>query len=165
MWANATIDWTPDAVAGREFPDVPDHIASAADEAFRCRSIGSLRGAMLVARSVVEATSKDKGITKGMLSQKIDELCKLGFVREFTRDAAHELRYLGNDMAHGDFVEASSPEDCEAVLDVMSEILNEVYQGSARVARMKAKRTANAGDDDNVVENDEGAAPGESMVV
>lgn len=92
----------------------------------------------------MEATAKERGITKGTLQSKIDELTDKGHVREFTKDAAHELRYLGNDMAHGDFIDPVAADDADAVLDVMAEILNEVFQGPARVQRMKAKRTAPA---------------------
>jgi hypothetical protein len=139
-WWDFPLRWTPEQVGGRDFPDVPAHIASAADEAFRCRSIESLRAAILMARSAIEATCKDHGVTKGQLAAKIDEMAAKGLIRSFTQDAAHELRHLGNDMAHGDFVDAVDTDDAESVLEVMAEILNEVYQGPARVGRMKAKR-------------------------
>ncbi|WP_224049612.1 DUF4145 domain-containing protein [Arthrobacter sp. NicSoilB4] len=125
---------------GKNFPDVPEHIASAADEAYRCRSINALRGAILLARGVVEATAKERGIDKGMLHAKIEALHAEGDIRGFTKEAAHELRYLGNDMAHGDFVNDVDADDADEVLDVMTEILSEVYQGPARVNRMKTKR-------------------------
>lgn len=139
-WDGKKIHWTPEQVGGRDFPDVPAHIAPAADEAFKCRSIDALRSAILLARSVIEATCKDKGVTSGPLASKINDMTAKGFIRPFTQDAAHELRYLGNDMAHGDFVNEVDAADADAVLEVMAEILNEVYQGPARVSRMKAKR-------------------------
>lgn len=146
-WQDRPLTWTPEQVGGRDFPDVPDHIASAADEAFRCRSIMTLRSAILMARSVIEATCKDNDVTKGQLAAKIDAMAGQGLIRPFTQDAAHELRFLGNDMAHGDFVDAVDEDDADAVLEVMAEILNEVYQGPARVSRMKAKReTSKAGE-------------------
>lgn len=143
--------WTPSSVGGREFPDVPEHIASAADEAFRCRSIGAYRASILMARAVVEATAKDQGIHDGNLAAKIEQLSAKGIVRSFTKDAAHELRFLGNGMAHGDFVDPTGRDDCDAVLEVVAEILNEVYQGPARVARMRSKRTGD-GDADASIE-------------
>jgi hypothetical protein len=136
--------WTPREVAGKEFPDVPSHIGPAADEAHQCRSLQAYRASILLARAVIEATCKDKGITSGQLAAKIDKLEEKGFVRTFTKDAAHELRFLGNEMAHGDFVNPIDADDAEAVLDVMDEILDEVYQGPARVQRMKTKRAAKA---------------------
>lgn len=141
-WANQNgqIRWTPETIGGREYPDVPAHVSSAADEAHRCYSIGAFRAAILLARAVVEATAKDNGVTKGLLAAKIDAMHDGGIIRSFTKDAAHELRYLGNDMAHGDFVETVDDDDASAVLAVMAEILNEVYQGPARVAAMRSKR-------------------------
>lgn len=130
----------PESVGGREFPDVPTHVASAGDEAFRCRSIGANRAAILLARSVIEATCKDHDIEKGTLAAKIDAMTTKGYIRGFTQEAAHELRHLGNGMAHGDFVEDVDGDDANAVLEVMAEILNEVYQGPARVSRMREKR-------------------------
>jgi hypothetical protein len=138
-WSWQKPKWTPESVGGREFPDVPAHIASAADEAFQCRSISALRAAITMARSVIEATCKHHGIERGSLAAKIDTMTDRGLIRAFTKDAAHELRYLGNDMAHGDFVDDVDADDAEAVLEVMAEILSEVFQGPARVGRMRAK--------------------------
>lgn len=141
-WDYHHVNWTPQSLGGKDFPDVPDHIAGAADEAYKCRSIDALRASILLARSVVEATAKECGQTKGNLFTKIDAMYEAGEIREHTKDAAHELRFLGNDMAHGDFVNKVDDADADEVLAVMSEILNEVFQGPARVARMRAKRTA-----------------------
>lgn len=141
---NDEILWTPQSVAGKDFPDVPEHIAAAADEAFRCRSIGAHRAAIMLARSVVEATAKDHGIEKGTLVSKIDEMAAKTIVRAYTAEAAHELRHLGNDMAHGDFTQPLEPVDSDAVLFVMASILEEVYEGPARSAAMKARRTGGA---------------------
>ncbi len=59
--------WEPAHGAARDFPDVPDHIADAATEAVRCHSINAFRASILLARSVIEATAKEKGITSGRL--------------------------------------------------------------------------------------------------
>lgn len=98
--------------------------------------------AILMARTVVEATAKDKGIKTGSLVAKIDELARQGFIRPSTKDAAHEIRHFGNDMAHGDIEEVPDSEDVQDVLVLMDEILSEVFQGPARTARLVQKRTA-----------------------
>jgi len=136
------IEIWPKHVGGKEFPDVPQHIASAADEAHRCFSIGSLRAAVLLARSVVEATAKEKGITRGTLANRIDEMADQNLVREYVKDGAHEVRHLGNDMAHGDFVLPVELSEAELVLALMDEVLGEVFQGPARVANARAARLA-----------------------
>jgi hypothetical protein len=141
-WWNkqSRIQWTPEKVGGKEFAYVPEHIASTADEAYRCRSIEADRAAILMARSVIEATCKDQGVEGRNLAGKIDAMLDRKLIRPHTHEAAHELRFLGNDMAHGDFVDPVDEEDSDAVLEVMSEILNEVYQGPARILRMRRKR-------------------------
>lgn len=140
----ADISWTPKKGDSPAFPDVPDHIALAAQEAHRAASINALMAAILMARTVVEATAKSKGIKSGFLVAKIDALAAAGQIRESTKDAAHEIRHFGNDMAHGDIEDLPGADDVEEVLSLMDEVLNEVFQGPARTARIKAKRTGSS---------------------
>jgi hypothetical protein len=139
---NVAVKWYPERGMGKPYPDVPAHIGSAASEAHACHSIGSYRAAVLLARSVIEATAKDKGITQGNLASKIDEMCTQGFVRELVKETAHEIRHLGNDMAHGDFVDPTTEEESEEILVLMAEVLNEVYQAPARLEARKQARLA-----------------------
>ncbi|NJP31464.1 DUF4145 domain-containing protein [Micromonospora sp. HSS6-12] len=134
--------WTPSASSNRGFLDVPEHIGAAASEAYRCAENNDLRAAVLLARSVIEATAKAKDIKKGSLADKIDEMHDQGFIREHIKEGAHEVRYLGNDMAHGDFVDPVDKEDADLVLALMSEVLSEVFQSPAKVARARAARDA-----------------------
>ncbi|WP_194239297.1 DUF4145 domain-containing protein [Microbacterium sp. CBA3102] len=88
--------------------------------------------------------AKEKGITSGRLVSKIDELATQGLVRNSTKDAAHEIRHLGNDMAHGDIEDSPAQVDVDDVLALMDEVLNEVFQGPARTARVRARRDGTA---------------------
>lgn len=135
------LEWLPRRTPTKTFPDVPLEIAAAASEAYACRLMANgRRAAVLMARSVIEATAKDLGITDGHLIAKIDAMLTGGFIRPHVRDGAHEVRYLGNEMAHGDFVQSVSSEDADLVLTLMSEVLGDVYQSPARVARAQAAR-------------------------
>lgn len=136
------IRWLPARGAVKDYPDVPAHIASAAGEAHACRSILANRAAVLMARSVIEATAKDKGITKGTLEAKIDKMHDDGLVRELVKEQAHEIRHLGNDMAHGDFVEPVTEEEADEILELMAEVLAEVYQAPARLEARRLARLA-----------------------
>lgn len=137
------ISWEPKSIRRPDFPDVPEQIAAAASEAHACLSIGAYRGAVALARAVLEATAKDKGIIKGMLVAKIDEMHAQGLIREITRELAHEIREGGNEIAHGDLAaEPMPPEDAEAIVGLMDEILGEVYQGPARMLALKKNREA-----------------------
>jgi hypothetical protein len=82
---------------------MPAKIAAAASEANNCMTVDAFRGAVLLARSVIEATAKDKGVTGRDMVTKIDAMYNARLIREDIRDGAHEVRYLANDAAHGDF--------------------------------------------------------------
>jgi Domain of unknown function (DUF4145) len=126
--------WRPRADDTKDYPDVPTHIAGAATEAFECQSDGHYRAAILLARSVIEATAKDKGITSGNLKTKIDAMTTQGLVRPHIEAVAHSIRGYGNDMAHGDFVVAVDSAESALLIQLMGEILDEVYQSPARLA-------------------------------
>jgi Domain of unknown function (DUF4145) len=125
----------------KDFPDVPVEIAAAASEAHICLGAGSPRGAVAIARAVVESVAKQKGIRKGTPQSKIDALHQKGLISTDMRDAAHEIRFAGNEAAHGDIVaEPMSIEEAGVIASFMDNILDQAYQGPARVARMRARR-------------------------
>ncbi|MFJ4036802.1 DUF4145 domain-containing protein [Microbacterium sp. NPDC090007] len=138
------ITWLPRRGDAPEFPDVPEHIERAAKEAHSCFSINAFMASILMARTVVEATAKEKGITSGRLIQKIDAMAASSVIRESTKDAAHEIRHLGNDMAHGDIADVPESDDVRDVLVLMDEVLAEVFQGPARTERLKNRRSASS---------------------
>jgi Domain of unknown function (DUF4145) len=140
----ADLRWYPADLHRKRYTDVPAQIAAAASEAHRCIVVEAHRGAVLLARSVIEATAKHKGITAGSLMHKIDALHQRRLIRDDVRDGAHEVRYLGNDMAHGDYDVPVPQADAELVVTLMDEVLEEVYEAPARVARRRAARLAKA---------------------
>jgi hypothetical protein len=134
------IEWLPLSAVGRVFEYVPEHIASAASEAYSCQSINAHRAAAALARSVIEATAKEKGFTDGNLFKKIDDLQRANLIRPLIAEAAHEVRHLGNDIAHGDFVEPISGEESDEILVLMSEVLEEVFTTPARIEAVRQGR-------------------------
>lgn len=136
----APIEWFPVRLLGRRFDDVPQTIAEAASEAYACYSIRSYRAAVLLARAVVEAVAKDKGKTKGNLKTKIDGLESDRLVNPQLAETAHEIRFIGNDMAHGDFITEITEEECDDVLNFMTSLLEEIYQRPAKLSRFREQR-------------------------
>jgi hypothetical protein len=135
-------EWQPKRAVGKTYEDVPVAIGIPASEAHECFSIQAYRAAVLMARSVLEATAKDNGVTKGNLYEKITELAKNGAIRPIVADAAHEVRLLGNDMAHGDFATTDiDADEAEEVLELMDVFMTEVYQLPTTISRRQAKRT------------------------
>ncbi|QTE30887.1 DUF4145 domain-containing protein [Pengzhenrongella sicca] len=134
--------WSPLPAVSEDFPDVPEAIGAAASEVFLCQSVGAFRAACALARAVVEATAKDQGITGSGILAKIDALHAKGIIRAAVQESAHEIRHLGNEVAHGDFADPITAEDAAENLELMTELLNEVYQAPARTARVREARIA-----------------------
>lgn len=135
MLASAPVkDWYPRWVEGTGDLGAPAHIQAAADEAFKCSSIGADMAAILMARTSLEAAAKDKGITNGNLVEKIKSLADAGHVRPRVADAADGIRRFGNDMAHGDIQVEVTPEDASQVLALLRIVLQDIYQMDAVLA-------------------------------
>jgi hypothetical protein len=99
---------------------------------------------------VVEATAKELGIDIKGIFPKIEEMYEKGKIREHIRDGAHEIRHLGNDMAHGDFVVPVTEGEADLTLTLMSEVLDEVFQSPARVDKARKAREARVKPQGNV---------------
>ena len=92
---------------------------------------------------MVEATAKDKGITVSGIYSKIEQLYAGGHISEAMKEAAHEIRFAGNDAAHGDLTaETITVEGATEIVGLMDAILERVYQEPAKVARIRASRVA-----------------------
>jgi hypothetical protein len=143
--AGSTLEETPwmwpEAVPRKSYVDVPTAIASTAVEAHQALGAEAPRASAAMARATVEATAKDKGFTRGSLEEKINELAEAGLISTTTRDAAHEIRFAGNEAAHGD-IEPISVEEAAEIAELMDAILHRVYQEPAKIARIRASREA-----------------------
>jgi hypothetical protein len=136
------LDWEPIRLGSKQYDHTPPHIADAASEAYRCHSVTADRGASILARAVIEATAKDKGITSGGIKAKIEALEKQGYIRAFTSRQAQAVREFANEMAHGDYVTHISHAEAAYVLALMDEVLNEVYEAPGRLDAFEQARNA-----------------------
>lgn len=134
--------WYPQSPLVKEYPaSVPAGIAKVAAEAHGSFSVGHHQAAVLMARTTVEAVAKAKGIMQGSLVAKIDELYNQHLVYEHVRDAAHEVRFVGNDAAHADLVDNPiSEEEATAILELMDMVLDGVFIAPAKTAAQRAAR-------------------------
>ncbi|WP_277959795.1 DUF4145 domain-containing protein [Frigoribacterium faeni] len=133
-------DWLPLSAEAPDVPDVPESIARAAKEAYSSATVGNYMASTLMARTVIEATAKTMGITNGNLAGKINAMRDAQLIRPAIAEQAHEVRFAGNDMAHGDIDEAPDAIDSEEILALMGSVLTEVFQDPARLERIRAKR-------------------------
>ncbi|MFF7249879.1 DUF4145 domain-containing protein [Embleya sp. NPDC008237] len=122
---------------------VPERIAEVASEAHGCLSVGHHRAAVALARAVVESTAKAKGIDTGPLVKKIDKLYEQGLIYEHVKDAAHEVREGGNEIAHGDLVDDPiGAEESAAIVELMDMVLDGVFIAPGKTAAQRAARVA-----------------------
>jgi len=136
--------WVPDKPPLKEYPgSVPKPIAAVAREAHSSLWMDNIQAAVLMARTTVEATAKAKGVTSGHLVAKIDALYSQNLIYEHVRDAAHEVRFAGNDAAHGDLVDDPiSREEAESIVELMDMLLEGVFIAPAKTAAQAAARQA-----------------------
>ena len=131
----------PTAIHRRAYPDVPEAIASAASEAHQALGALAPRAAVAMARATVEATAKQKQITGRNLQTKIENMTAAGLISDAMKEAADEIRFAGNEAAHGDLVdEPISVDDAAEVVKLMDAMLERIYQEPARVAQIRANR-------------------------
>jgi hypothetical protein len=135
------VHW-PKYVPAKEFPDAPTHIGEAATEAHTVHGHGAHRAAAVLARAVIEAAAKDKGITTGRIKEKIEAMHQAGLIRDYIRDAADEVRHFANEMAHGDFADPVDEGEAALIMKLMDRVLDEVYEGPAQVENRKDARLA-----------------------
>ncbi|WP_083090161.1 DUF4145 domain-containing protein [Actinomyces vulturis] len=139
---NNRVFWHPRPGSKKEFKDVPKTISYAASEAWTCHTNDCYRAAVIMARSVVEAAAKMQGHAKGTLAQKIEEMSEAGLIRPALAEQINEIRYMGNESAHGDLDSEITSDDASEVLGLMNELLNELWQAPARARRLRERRLA-----------------------
>lgn len=123
--------WSPPSMVQADTEYIPKEIAGFFQEAHNAFSVGAFRGVLLLCRSVIEATAKINGINGANLLQKIENMEDQKVVRPGTKDIAHAIRILGNDMAHGDLGDPPSTADAEDVLKLVRLVLDDVYVADA----------------------------------
>lgn len=132
--------WSPPPMQRRDYPDVPDRIAAAAREGWLAHAHGAEIAACAVARSVVECSAKRLKVDVFGIEAKINELAKRRLIWGDLVDSAHVVRQFGNDAAHGDLIEPPSAEETRDVLDIMDELLHQLFTTPARSKRLRASR-------------------------
>lgn len=91
--------------------------------------------------------AKHENFTTGPLVDKIDAMYEAELIGRGLKEAAHEIRFIGNEMAHGDFVTDIDKEDSADVLGFLEELLVEVYQRNAKLNQFRERRLARANRD------------------
>ncbi|MXG27148.1 DUF4145 domain-containing protein [Streptomyces sp. YIM 132580] len=154
------LQWEPLSIRRPLFLEVPPEIAETASEAHACLSIGAARGAVALARSVVEATAKAQGITAHGIVAKIEALRDGGVISTLTAETSHQIRRDGNSIAHGDIGnEPVSVDDAQAIIEFMDALLDEVFQRPAKLQKLKERHNERKQSNGADTRSDGGAEP------
>lgn len=118
---------------------VPPSIARDFREALDSRASGFLYGASLVGRRVLQAALREKVGEHRTLKLEIDAV-PLDVLPKVQKDAADQIRLIGNDAAHADEVTA---EDVDDLIAFTREVLHTLYVMPARVTAAAKRREGN----------------------
>lgn len=132
--------FVPESAPCLDLPkDTPNGIQKEFREAESCLHNGCFRAAAGLFRSVLEKTLRANGYTSGTernLQKRIDAAAKDGVITEQRRKRAHEeLRVLGNDVLHEDWMELKS-EDVILAHQYMQRIIEDFYDDRPTVETM-----------------------------
>ncbi|MCJ1682598.1 DUF4145 domain-containing protein [Rathayibacter sp. VKM Ac-2928] len=123
------------------FPRYTNHIARASKKAHTCSSIDSQTAATLMARTVLEASAKEKQILKGNLCEKIDALREAGGRVSGGCPCDSSPRKT---KAHSDIANEVKAQDAEDVLSLIDQLLHEIFQSVAVIERIRSRSEASA---------------------
>lgn len=131
VFPNAHADYAPEGV--------PEQIAMEFCEALECGWAGHDIAAALVGRRVLQAAARDVIGTKLKNLQEEIEAIPDDRLNKALKEQAHHVRLIGNDAAHVDPV---AKEDVEDLLAFVEQVLDALYVGPTKVAKLQAKRDA-----------------------
>lgn len=133
------VRWLPIEPMGKDYPNVPDGIASIANEVYKCREIGANRAAVILARSAVEGivTDQEEMPSKKKLYERIEDLKKAGKITSRTAEAATAIRLCGNDYVHN-VLESVDREYTEIVIQILDSIIDDLYSNPSLVSQAMA---------------------------
>ena len=130
------IHWWP-AAGARFSPDVPIQIAEVFQEAVRSQQAVCPRAAAVMARRTLEALTVDKGETKGLLAERLNNLASKGVLLPTLADWSKEVRLVGNVGAHCDPISSVSMKDAEDLISFVRELLRYLYELPADLSRRR----------------------------
>lgn len=129
-----TVHWYPKLSSAPDYNDTPAHIERGAAEAHVCLDQGQLIASAITARATIEAIAKHHGIKDRInLEKKIDALKDRQLIYPLLADQAHQIRLVGNDMAHGDFEDLPTKDEVTIVVDFMDMLIDVLYQQPAKL--------------------------------
>jgi hypothetical protein len=86
-------------------------------------------------RALLEGICKEKGITKGDLLEKIQNMQKQGIISKHHEDILDNLRLMGNEVLHE--LQVPAREEIKAALNIIEHIIEDLYEITEKVKILK----------------------------
>lgn len=134
------IRWLPIEPIGKEYPDVPEGLASVASEVHKCLQIGAYRAAVTLSRTALEGiVNEQEGepTSRKPLFQRVQALADDGKLKSRTAEAATAIRLCGNASVHEPTREVGK-DFAEIVVEVLDSVIDDLYTNPRLVSRARA---------------------------
>lgn len=146
LLSKSPIQWIPSRAEDHQFSGVPENVAAAANEAFRCFSIQAYRASVIMARSVLEGIANEKISvpykinSKGekydkTLKEKIEDMVKEEAISKKLGEKASLIKDVGNSSTHNIFEEITET-DAAGTLGFLELTIQEVYTQEAQLQQL-----------------------------
>lgn len=100
--------------------------------------------AVLMARSALQATMRDKGAQGRNLYSEIEDLANRGIITNIIKDWSHEVRLLATPAAHPQpNDEETDPDDARDIVRFLDSLLESVYDIPADIEKYRQRRSGN----------------------
>jgi len=117
------------------FLQLDKKLATIYSEVIACFNAGLNISCTIGLRSLLEGICADRGITKGSLSKKIDQMDQ--YLPSNIVKSLHSFRFMGNLAAHE--LQPSSERELRIAIDVMEDLLNFLYELDYKAQRLPQK--------------------------
>lgn len=126
--------------------DIPHEVVECLEEAMTCHADGCHRAAAMMVRRAIEVACDLNEAEGSNLYERVEALGAKAVLPKDLLDGMHNLRLLGNDAAHVTAKDYDNigDEEIRVALEVVSEILEALYQHRSLVARLAGLKSSPA---------------------
>jgi hypothetical protein len=120
-------------------PELPDDVRENLAEGIRSLNVNNPKAAVIMIRSALQASMRDKGAMGANLRDEIDDLAAKHVIPDALKDWAHEIRSGGNLVAHPSPGDKVNAQDAHELMELAESIFEYLYVVPAEVARRRAR--------------------------
>jgi hypothetical protein len=134
------LPWPKGVSDGKDYwPDVARRYWKQAHDTLNSENYDA---AAIMARSALQAITRDQEAEGGSLSQEIEDLATKGIISPTIQEWSHEIRLLGNTVAHPNpDEEETRPEDAQDIVKFLDFLLEYLYDLPKQIEEYRTRRS------------------------